>query len=205
MTVSDGLYSRFVFWLKVLLPIIALGILSTLFVFARAPDADREIPFATSPGGVPITPTDLIADPSFVGVSPDGAALAFRARRVTPADAGLSTLVANELSSTIDMPDGRRIETTSEDGLIDLGAQNADFIGAVDLRTSDGFAVTGRDVSARLDQVDIRTEDPVAATTPMGTLNAGAMRLTAGATGHYLLVFNGGVKLVYAPHETEDP
>ncbi|MEL6642813.1 MAG: hypothetical protein AAFQ79_02675 [Pseudomonadota bacterium] len=205
MTVSDGLYSRFVFWLKVLLPIIALGILSTLFVLARAPDADRAIPYATSPGGVPITPNDLIADPSFVGVSPDGAALSFRARTVTPRDDSLSALVADDLRSRIETVDGRSVETTSEAGIIDLDAQMAEFSGAVELRTSEGFQMSARDITARLDRVEIRTDFPVTAITPLGSLDAGAMQVTAGPEGHYVLVFNGGVKLVYAPHETKDP
>lgn len=205
MTVSDGLYSRFVFWLKVLLPIIALGILSTLFILARAPDPDREIPYATSPGGVPITPNDLIADPSFVGVSPDGAALSFRASTVTPRDNALSALVANDLRSRIETVDGRSVETTSEAGIIDLEAQLAEFTGMVELETSDGFQMRASDITARLDRVDIRTADPVEATTPLGTLRAGGMQVTAGDKGRYVLVFNGGVELIYAPHDDKDP
>ncbi|MEO0692200.1 MAG: hypothetical protein AAFY90_04910 [Pseudomonadota bacterium] len=205
MTVSDGFYSRFVFWLKVLLPLIALGILSTLFFLARAPDADREIPYATSPGGVPITPNDLIADPSFVGVSPDGAALSFRASTVTPRDAALSALVARDLRSRIETVDGRSVDTVSEAGVIDLEAQLAEFEGVVELRTSDGFAIGARDITARLDRVDIKTDNPIQAVTPLGSLNAGSMQVTAGEEGRYVLVFNGGVELIYAPHQDKDP
>ena len=42
MTMYDNSYSRFVALTKVILPIIALGILSTLFLFSRDIDPDRK-------------------------------------------------------------------------------------------------------------------------------------------------------------------
>ena len=38
MAIPDNLHSRMVFWLKILLPILALAILSTLFLFSRRID-----------------------------------------------------------------------------------------------------------------------------------------------------------------------
>ena len=46
MTMYDNSYSRFVALTKVILPIIALGILSTLFLFSRNIDPTQSIPYA---------------------------------------------------------------------------------------------------------------------------------------------------------------
>jgi lipopolysaccharide export system protein LptC len=41
----DG-YSRLVAWLKIILPLIALGILATLFLVSRTIDPSQTIPYA---------------------------------------------------------------------------------------------------------------------------------------------------------------
>ena len=46
MAVADNTYSRVVGWLKILLPLGALALLSTLFLFARGIAPVGEIPYA---------------------------------------------------------------------------------------------------------------------------------------------------------------
>ncbi len=46
MATYDNTYSRVVAWLKVLLPVIALVLLSTMFLISRTIDPSRAIPFA---------------------------------------------------------------------------------------------------------------------------------------------------------------
>ncbi len=46
MATYDNTYSRVVAWLKILLPLLALAILSTLFLVARTIDPAQNIPYA---------------------------------------------------------------------------------------------------------------------------------------------------------------
>ncbi|NNK66268.1 MAG: hypothetical protein HKO95_05985 [Rhodobacteraceae bacterium] len=199
MSTSQGFYSRFVGWLKILLPLVALGILSTVFFLARAPEVDPVLPYAT-PSGAPITASDMIADPSFVGVTRDGAAVNLRARSVQPtAEDVPGRLLADRLTSRVETRDGRSIDSRADSGRIDTEAQTADLDGRVDVATSDGFTLVARDVKTRLDRVEIASTEPVSAQTPMGTLEAGGFSVTSDEGDGYVLVFNGGVKLIYAP------
>lgn len=204
MTTSEGFYSRLVVWLKILLPLVALGILSTVFFLARSPEVDPQLPYATS-GGVPLTADDMIADPRFVGVGSDGAAISLSARSMMLAvDGQPGQLLADQISSTVESPSGRTVESNAETGRVDTESQIAEFVGAVDLVTSDGFTLSARDVRTRMNRLDIASQKRVEAKTPLGDLEAGGFLITADEDGDYVLVFNSGVKLVYAPKKSGD-
>ncbi len=203
MNRSERFYSRLVRWLKVLLPLIALGILSTVFLLARSPDAERQVPFATV-DGITVGDSDVLSDPSYVGVSPNGSAIHVTAKSVEPEDATLQQLDARELSGLIETQGGRRIETIAALGHLDFEARQARFDGSVEVFTSDGFDMAAEDLVSHLDRVEIVTERPVRATTPFGRLDAGRMTVSEGAEAALLLVFQGGVNLLYAPEPKGD-
>jgi lipopolysaccharide export system protein LptC len=52
-----------------------------------------------------------------------------------------------------------------------------------------------------MDRTGLSSKGTVVATGPIGQLTAGAMLLSeaAGKAGTYVLVFNGGVRLIYEP------
>ena len=50
MAARDNVHSRVVFWLKIILPLLALAILSTLFLFSRRIDTDQALPYAEVSG-----------------------------------------------------------------------------------------------------------------------------------------------------------
>ena len=76
--------SVIVAWLRVLLPLGALAILSTLFLLSRRPDPDAAIPYA-SVDAEELARHPRVTAPSYAGVTADGAALTLTAESVTPA------------------------------------------------------------------------------------------------------------------------
>ena len=83
MAWRDNLHSRFVAWMKILLPLAALGILSTLFMIS-----DRFDPT----NAVPVADIDLqeraqslgATKATFAGVSADGHKISLRTERARP-------------------------------------------------------------------------------------------------------------------------
>ena len=71
--------------------------------------------------------------------------------------------------------------------------------GVVSVDTSDGFHLLTRDLTTRLDVTYAETKSAVRGEAPFGTLEAGGMLLSSGDGDGNLLVFNGGVKLIYEP------
>jgi hypothetical protein len=73
MSRQDG-RTRTVFWLKVLLPLVALGLLSTLFLLARTADPDLALRYADV-DVAELSKEEQVAGPAYSGVTRDGASL----------------------------------------------------------------------------------------------------------------------------------
>jgi lipopolysaccharide export system protein LptC len=85
--------------------------------------------------------------------------------------------------------------------VIDTGQQVVTLQGGVRIETSTGYVINTSGLTAALNETRAQTDGTVTATGPLGTLEAGQMLLERqnGANGAHLLVFKGGVKLVYDP------
>lgn len=198
MAVFDNIHSRLVFWLKIVLPLAALAILSTLFLVSRRIDTEGALPYAQ------VDVRDLAQDqrltqPEYVGVTRDGAAFSIRAGLARPvAEAGGAAM---DISATFETRGGLVLGLGADRAQVDVQAGTVSMDGSVSLSTSSGYRLKAQSLTASLTTTDLRSDGPVAATAPFGTLDAGGMRLNgadADADG-YVLVFNQGVKLVYLP------
>ncbi|WP_240335614.1 hypothetical protein [Pseudotabrizicola algicola] len=199
MAQSD-FHSRLIGWLKILLPLVALGILSTLFLVARTIDPDNAIPYADVDVEDRLREPRMTA-PNYAGLTADGAALTIRADEARPASDSGTRASALALSGVLETPDGGRTELLAGAGQIDPGARRILLTDGVTIRSSTGWQVQGENLTAAMDTTDIEMPDAVTATGPAGVVTADSLRLTQAGDGEdsYLLVFNGAVKLVYAP------
>ena len=199
MASIDNAYSRLILWLKVALPLAALAILSTLFLVAETLDPDAAIPYADVDVDQ-ILRDQGITRPSFGGMTPDGAALSFRAAAIRPGESIREEIIATDLVVSIDLPNGTTIGITSPEGTIDLAAKVALLQGGTRLESSAGYTVESANIVARYDEIRVATGGAVEATGPGGRITAGAMGLERNvADGSYVLVFKDGVRLIYEP------
>ena len=199
MASIDNAYSRLILWLKVALPLAALAILSTLFLVAETLDPDAAIPYADVDVDQ-ILRDQGITRPSFGGMTPDGAALSFRAAAIRPGESIREEIIATDLVVSIDLPSGTTIGITSPEGTIDLAAKVALLQGGTRLESSAGYTVESANIVARYDEIRVATGGAVEATGPGGRITAGAMGLERNvADGSYVLVFKDGVRLIYKP------
>lgn len=202
----DNSWSRAVFWLKIALPVLALAVLSMLFLLARSVDPDRFLPYSKVEveelareqrmGGAEVT-----------GVTSDGAAVVVRADVARPGF-GVSPATADNVTATYTANDGFRADISADAGKFEDGADLLTLDGNVRVQTSDGITVTSEQMIADMEAT--RVTSPVATTVvaPYGRIDAGNMVLDrAGGQGTEVLVFKGGVRLVYEPEsgQTEAP
>lgn len=193
-------YSRLVGWLKIALPLLALAILSTLFLVARTVDPEDAIPYADVDVAERLREPRMTA-PTYAGLTQDGAALTVSAAEARPAAADGTEARALALTGLLETPDGARTELSAAEGQIDTEARQIVLTGGVTVTSSSGWQVQTDRLTAAMDQTDIAAQTSVTATGPGGTVTANQMRLTQspGVNGQYLLVFNGAVKLIYVP------
>ncbi len=191
-------HSRLVAWAKIILPLAALAILSTLFLFARTIDPDDAIPYAEVDVAERIREPRLTA-PTYSGVTSDGSSLTFKAAEARPgADGGAAT--AQSLSLLLETPDGGRADLSAASGALDSVAGMLTLQGGVIVTTSTGYTVRTEAVNARLDRTGLVAPGAITADAPMGKITASGMTLEqTGASGNYLLVFDGRVRLIYTP------
>ena len=200
----DNAYSRLVAWLKLLLPLAALGLLASLFLVARTIDPTRAI--STADRDVERLARDLrVGAPDFAGVTRDGSALRVTARSARPDPAQRARMEAEAITGALETPGGARYEMTARSASLDGPGRRVVFRGEVVLTTSSGYVFRTSGLTAALDETRLTASGPVRGSGPPGTIAAGGLILrptTVGDNG-YVLVFNGGVKLLYEQKQQE--
>jgi len=199
MALHDDLRSRIVSWLKIILPLTALGLLSTLFLFSRTVDTNRSIP--TSRADLESrTGTQQITAPSFAGVTEDGHALTFVAQSAQIDPEQAERVLADNLVTQIDLLDGARIDITALAGNVHDGEGVAILTGDVVLTSSTGYRIETEQLTTRMREIAAESTAEITGEGPPGRLDAGKMSMTTDAqTGDVHLLFTNGVKLIYDP------
>ena len=200
MAAGSKAYSRFVAWAKVLLPLGALALLATLFLIARQIDPEKAIPFSDV-DVEKFAREARIGAPEFSGVTEDGTVVALTAEQARPDPAEPGRMTAERLSAEFEVPDGSRVTAVAGQGAVDSPAQRIELLGGVEVTTSTGYRVQSDGLWAALDRTSLASTGPVEAEGPPGRIAAEAMEMTQDPENPatYVLVFKGGVRLVYEP------
>lgn len=201
---ADNFHSRLVAWMKIILPLLALGLLSTLFLISRTVDPTKNIP---------ITNIDLeqraddlgATNPSFAGVTNRGDQISVRANQAKPDANDPEHLMAQTVVARLRLTSGTVIDITSDRAEMNQGTLTANLEGAVHVVTTNGYDLTTERLNTRLDRLFAETPGPVQGTAPVGTIEAGRMLLqTNDDSGAAHLLFTDGVKLLYTPQKVKD-
>ncbi|MBK1634894.1 LPS export ABC transporter periplasmic protein LptC [Rhodovulum adriaticum] len=200
MASYDNAYSRFVALARIVLPLAALGLLSTLFLVSRGEEEGPSLPFARV-DVEEMAREQRVGAPEYAGLTDDGSAIALTADAARPDPVQAGRASAETLHLRLDMPDGGHAELTAASGLLDMQAGHTVLEGGVHIESSAGYTLDTERATAALDRTEIVTDGPVEGLSPVGRISAGHMRITeqAEAPGQYLLVFKDGVRLVYDP------
>lgn len=191
-------HSRLVGWLKVALPLMALAILSSLFLVARQIDPQGTIGFSEAELADRLREPRITA-PTYAGTTRDGATLTISADEARP-DAG-SGATAAAVHAQLSTADGARSVLTAGAVRFLQEARAAVLEGGVLLANSLGYEFRTEAMTLTLDTAGAKTAGAVEGFGPLGRITAGQMQITPTGDGAetYLLVFNGGVRLIYQP------
>ncbi|KIC49854.1 hypothetical protein [Tateyamaria sp. ANG-S1] len=195
-------YSKLVAWLKVLLPLAALALLSTLFLLSRNIDPMASVPFAETEIQERLQGQQVTA-PFFSGTSSSGDRISVSAGTMVTADGQSNT--ATELAAHIDLAGGTRVVLFSDRGAFDMMRGASSLEGNVVITTSTGYKLNSEELLTDFENMTVISPGPVNGTGLSGTLEAGNMRLEKPGGGENAqLVFTNGVKLIYRPQDLEE-
>lgn len=193
----DNSYSRLVAWLKILLPLAALVLLSTLFLVSRRIMPTEDLPY-TIADAEQIAREQRLSAPRYSGVTDDGSSLNVTAAVARPEGDTAGEASAETLTARLKTVDGVTTDVASDAGRLDTPGNRLNLSGNVRITTSSGLVVTSQALDAALDRTLLESPGPVEGHAPMGDITAGNLRMTS-ETGSYVAVFKGGVKLIYLP------
>ena len=195
---ADNLHSRLVGLLKVVLPLAALAILSTLFLVSQGVDPEDAIPYAEVDVADRIR-EPRITDAAYAGMTADGAALSVQAADARPGVAGTPDGgKATGLTGRLETPDGGVTDLVAGAGQLDAVADRIVLSGGVTVTSSTGYVMQMAGVSVATDRTALDSDGAVTATGPIGNLTAGALHIGTSGAG-YVVVFKDGVRLMYLP------
>lgn len=197
MAAYDNFHSQLVVWTKIILPIGAIALLSTLFLFARSSTNTGDIPFAEIDE---IAQEQLISEPQFSGVASDGSIIEIRAKTAKPEQGNLGALTVTAPLLTLNAVDGTSLTIQAGEGILNNADKRAELTGLARLDTSTGYSMETGGLIASLDTGEITSTGPLAIKAPFGTIDAGrvSFTMTGDGTGQQMR-FTEGVKMVYDP------
>ena len=203
MAAGPGLHSRVVAILKVGLPLVALGMLSSLFLGSPGPDGAGLV-FA--PGDVDALGEGLvIRGATFTGITQGQDRFRFTAASVAPDAAPPQRAAITGLSGEVAFAGGPTVTVDAADGDLHVPTQRLDLSGEVHLSTSDGYDLRAPRVTLDLRAGTMIAGDAVETTGPLGRIDSGSLRVApAAATGEARrFSFGNRVRLLYDPPDTE--
>lgn len=197
-------YSRWVSWLKVLFPLTALALLSTLFLISRAIDPETVIPFADKEIQDRLR-NQQVTGPFFSGTTAAGDLISFSAETLKTPDGQTGSNRAEDVELVVGMSGGAKVNVTAQIAEFDIANDLAELSGDIVIMTSTQFRIVSDKLSSQLSVLNLKSPGPVEATGPAGTLNAGSMLMTSSDDGKPAqLIFTNGVKLIYTPKQVEE-
>ena len=195
---KDNLHSRLVAGMKILLPLGAIVLLSTMFLFARGPAEEPTIPYAEIED---IAREPRITDPYFAGLTDDGSVVAIAAEEVRPDPEQADAFEIAKIRAEIDGPDDIHVLIVAGHGRINPRAQEALLSGLVRISASAGYVMETAGLAADLRSGTLISEGALEAQAPFGSLTAGRLQIGPGQDGGgQQIEFTDGVRLVYQPN-----
>lgn len=204
MTRRTSLRSRVVMGLKIGMPLAALVLLSTVFLFSSGTEPIREIPFADA-GLQDRATRQQVTAPFFSATTAGGDVLSVRAQSARPDPNRDGVAYAERLDATLGLTDGSRITLRSDTAEVDEPGDTAILQGNVLVTSTTGYDLRSDRLIAALRQVRVESPGPVSGQGPIGSFTAGGMVIEGDSQGENIqMLFIGGVKMIYDPRDQKD-
>lgn len=195
----DNSHTRLVGWAKIVLPLIALALLSTIFLISRRIDPSAAIPYAKV-DVEKLARENALTRPEYAGMTRSGATLSVTAQQARTVATSTDGASADQIAAKLTTRDGKVTDLNSKQGLFRPDQSKVVLSGGVALQTSDGYRMHSDLIDLQTALGTMISPGPVQGQAPFGTLDAGAMTMTPAEDGKgHDLVFNEGVKLIYQP------
>lgn len=196
---KDDKYSTLVAIFKVMLPCLALIILSALFLL---PDNRTKIQALNTidKSTLNIVKKAGVNKPSFRGTLASGSNLELYATEIIPKNNDKNIIEINEISARLELNRNNWATASAKKGVVNISEQTAEMVGKVSVKSSNGVLIETSDLKVFYAKSLVKTEGAVFMKGPFGTIKAGSAEfydMNQNSGIGYVLLFNKGVKMQY--------
>jgi lipopolysaccharide export system protein LptC len=193
MATYDNTHSTFVARAKVVLPLAAICLLSTLFLFYRGTVSPTDTIIYADVDVSDLAQHKNIRAPKYADVTRDGAAISIQAAEIDPSKDQPS---ARDTHTRIETRSGLIVDLRARTSSLNPTLNEVELSGGVIVQTSAGYVLKTSNVNSSLSATQITMPATVTAVGPVGRIEAGSARFSQN-DGAYVIDFQDGVKMVY--------
>ena len=200
MASDPGLHSRVVGVLKVGLPLVALGLLASIFLVQTDDTLGGGLVF--SRGDIDALGDGLrITNPTFTGTTAGQDRFRFTAALVEPDAAPPERARITTLAGEVALHNGPVVELEADTGDLHIPTERLDLAGNVRIRTSEGYRMNSEQATLDLQAGSLVAGNAVETTGPLGRIDSGSLTVEPAAESGEArrFSFGNGVRLVYDP------
>ncbi|NOR63181.1 MAG: hypothetical protein GQ535_11905 [Rhodobacteraceae bacterium] len=195
MASARNSYSRMVAWLKILLPLIALGVLGTVFLFNS--EDSFEAGFTFSRADIEsLESGSFIKNPQVNGITKKGEPFYLLADEIRPMDSDNSLFVITNLDVEFRFSADTWAKVTSGSALMDVSAQTVWFESGGQLQTSDGNVAVVDTLHLLMASGELQGSG-IVADGPLGRVSADNFRVESNDGENRVLWFENNVRMRY--------
>lgn len=203
MAFGDHAYTRVIRGLKVTLPLVALVLLSTMFMLSRKIDPSAAVALSDRAFRAKIDRSQL-SNPTHNGNTNSGKNMTIIAKSARPDPKIEGKTYGQIVNAVIEMDNGEVMTVDADTAVINEVQDIAVLSGNVHIITSDGYDMKTSQLTSLISKIEGESAGPVAGFGPPGTLTAGKMYMnTDDETDGVHLLFTQGVHLVYVKAKEE--
>ncbi len=188
-------YSRMVAWLKILLPLIAIGVLGTVFLFNRPDGFEAGFTFSQADIAT-LDQGSFIKNPQINGVSKKGEPFHLTATEIRPQDADNNVVILIDMDAEFIFETGAWARVAASTALMDVAAQTVWFETGGKLETSDGNVAKVETLHLLIASGELQGTG-IIARGPLGNISAENFRIEQNGSENRVLWFENNVRMLY--------
>lgn len=200
MRIDENTYSRLVRWLQVLLPILALGVLSTLFLVPRTIQPAQELRYSQVDVDA-MAREQRISQPNFHGMTEDGAAVSIKAETAMPDPNDPAHVTGQGIQAQIALRSGDLIDIAAQTMDVNPAIGRAALVGDVRITSKSGYRIATQALQVSLSETRLSSDQETRITGALGEITAGGFELSehSSVRDRFVLLFKDGVRVLYTP------
>ncbi len=196
MAMKHHTYTKLIGVLKIILPLLALGVLGTVFLITSDDGFDPGFTFSQAEFDA-LESGSFLDNPQINGRTGKGGIFSLTADRIEPETNQLKHITAINLTSLFEFPSGESAKIIADTALIDNEAQLLIFTDGAHITTSDGYEGVLRTLTANLRNGEISGE-MIEVDGPLGHISAEIFHISSvvkGSRENRVLSFEKAVRV----------